>query len=354
MKNLNQLLRLLIICLSSSTAFGQPTITNQIMMDVGASAPVQYFEQTSFDPGPAGANQSWDMSQIPAKGQPIVWTALEPSQTPWTADFPAATHAFHFPQDSMEGTLYYHYDGNQLNLLGTINTLSTSLFQDTLVYDFNANPQLEMAFPMSYQDQVKDTAMGSAVISFGGNSITVDRTIYRTIRADGYGDLTTPYSSYSNVLRVIIDENVEDRTFGQVVTRQVNRRFYWYSPNEKYLLLQMDSLAVVPTAGPTTVSFNMFYRSGEVTTSIDNNIASDISLKAYPNPADEQLNISLNLPHSAKIKIEILDLQGRLIRSQHTQGMNNISLNTADIAPGIFLLVVQTSEGKASQLITIK
>lgn len=354
MKNLNHLYRFLLLLMSSGSLWGQPTITNQIMIDIGSNAPVQYFNQSVFSPGPAGPNQNWDMSQVSQQGMPIEWRALAPAETPWSNQFPTATHAFHFPQDSVEGTLYYHYDGAQLNLLGNVNALTTSQIQDTFVYDFNANPQLEMAFPMGFQDQVKDTAEGVAVISFGGNSITVDRTIYRTIRADGYGDLTTPYSSFSNVLRVVIDENVEDRTFGQLVTRQVNRRYYWYAPGEKYILMQMDSLAVVPLLGPSSVSYSMFYRSGAVSTSIDKNIASDIGLQAYPNPAHDQLHIRIQLPQAEPVQLELRDLQGRLIHQEQAFSSDGLSLSVADVTAGIYLLAINTAKGKASQLITIK
>ncbi len=354
MKNQNTFFICMNLLLFSTGLFAQPTITNQNMVEVGSSAPVQYFEQAVFSPGPAGPNQNWDFSQVMTKGTSFEWKALSPVATPWAADYPTATHAFPFLEDSIEGMHYYRYDGSRVELLGTVNALHNNGSTDTLLYDFNANPQLEMAYPLSYQGEVKDTASGTATISFAGNTVTVNRTIYRTLRADGHGDLTTPFGSFSNVLRVIIEEDIEDRTFGQIVTRQANRRYYWYAPNEKYLLLQMDSLAVLPLAGPSSVSFNMFYRSGEVMTGIDKNIATDIGLTVFPNPAHEQIHIRLQLARPEQIQLEIRDLQGRLIRQLDAFSTDPISLLTMDITPGIFLLIVKTQEGKATQLITLK
>jgi hypothetical protein len=308
-----QLLVSFALLLAALGLTAQPTITNQIMIEPGSTAPVQNFSQLAFDPGPAGPNQSWDFGQLSPQGMPYDWMALEPANTSWGSSFPTATHAFHFPQDSMENMLYYRYDGDKLELLGTINAINRSALQDTFTYDFTQNPQTELVFPMNYQDQARDTAQGQALISFGGASLTVDRTIYRTLIADAYGSLTTPLGTYSEVLRVVIDEHVEDRSFGQLVTRQVNRRYYWYAPNEKYLLLQMDSLAVVPLLGPSSVSYNMFYRSGAVTTSLEQNLVRRVALKVFPNPATDQVSIGLSLDRPQPVRLELRNLQGQLV-----------------------------------------
>ena len=134
---MKKLFTLLFLSFSLLQMMAQPTITSDIMFAIGDSAPVQYFDQGQgvFDAGPAGANVTWDFSAVNTNpNMAFTWRAELPSQTAWAADFPNATHAFRFPQDSGLNYLYYQYDGNKVELLGTINAAFYPEFNRTLLF----------------------------------------------------------------------------------------------------------------------------------------------------------------------------------------------------------------------------
>ncbi|MEL6849740.1 MAG: hypothetical protein AAFP92_14565, partial [Bacteroidota bacterium] len=303
---------LMALCLGcASLLWSQPTLDSSIMLGIGDRSPVQMFSQGQgvFDPGPAGPNQNWDFSTVSPVGEAFEWVALEPSETSWGSSFPTATLAVELPGDSTQDTRYYHFDGQQLNFLGYVAVLSGNQ-ADTFSYDLQANPALEIAFPATYQQSWQDTASGSSQVTVGGMTLTLDRTMYRTLVADGYGSLTTPLGTFSNVLRIRMEEKVEDKVFGQVTSTQDNARYFWYAPQEKYLLLQMDSL-VLHNAGGSFPSFSMFYRSGEVMTSLAPQLLPHHLLKAYPNPAKEAIWLAVEGQAIPSWQVEVLSLTGQ-------------------------------------------
>jgi chitinase len=66
------------------------------------------------------------------------------------------------------------------------------------------------------------------------------------------------------------------------------------------------------------------------------------ALSVYPNPVQDQLFI--NIPDGADVRLEILDLQGKLLQSAQTSGNYTVQINTASLHPGMYLLTL--SDGK--------
>lgn len=79
--------------------------------------------------------------------------------------------------------------------------------------------------------------------------------------------------------------------------------------------------------------------------------ASELSLQLFPNPATEQLTVSLALPKSGWVVFELYDVNGSLIRSMNisslSKGNHTTSLPVSDLANGMYLLKVHT-EAKVS------
>ena len=70
------------------------------------------------------------------------------------------------------------------------------------------------------------------------------------------------------------------------------------------------------------------------------------AIQVYPNPAGSECTISFqNTVESALI--ELVDLQGRVILSQNVNQVNAHTMNTSNLANGVYLVVV-TSEGSVS------
>ena len=79
MKTLTRTIGLLaMLCLAISFSFAQPVITQEVVFALGDRAPVTYLQGT-FDPGPAGAEVSWDFSGM-TTGVEFEWEATGPRQ----------------------------------------------------------------------------------------------------------------------------------------------------------------------------------------------------------------------------------------------------------------------------------
>ncbi len=82
-------------------------------------------------------------------------------------------------------------------------------------------------------------------------------------------------------------------------------------------------------------------------------------ITVYPNPANENVTVSFDLLNANDVQIDLIDITGKTIRATNSMrfgaGMNEISLNTADITQGIYFVKVSTTElSKTKRLVIIK
>ena len=67
----------------------------------------------------------------------------------------------------------------------------------------------------------------------------------------------------------------------------------------------------------------------------------EVDIKVYPNPVVENINISLGkFAESGKIKIQLFDIGGKLLRDETVQAQGIITLQAANLHPGIYFLQV--------------
>ena len=96
--------------------------------------------------------------------------------------------------------------------------------------------------------------------------------------------------------------------------------------------------------------FSQYFTTGGATTGI-NTIKKDngVSIMAYPNPAQDNINITLKGVESAKGQLEVIDGQGRLVLQQKASGIQNvISLNSLN--NGVYTILYK--DAKVSQIQT--
>ena len=174
-----------------------------------------------------------------------------------------------------------------------------------------------------------------------------------TVTADGYGTLQTPAGTYQNVLRVHTVETLTDNFMGFPTTNQTIHRWSWYAPNEKYILMHIDSVIVQPVSGPSSTSTSMFYRKSTTTSLQPGHVAAPQFL-AFPNPAQDHLFIRLEGISSTPLTINLTDLSGKTLRSEtYTDGtLHQLSLN--GITPGVYLIQASSKGAVSTQKIIIQ
>ena len=87
---------------------------------------------------------------------------------------------------------------------------------------------------------------------------------------------------------------------------------------------------------------------------VKNLVTSNATINLYPNPAQSQTNISINLTQSANVSVRIFDMVGREVYTKNAGklnfGINTINVNTSNFANGVYMYQVtvgdETKTGK--------
>jgi hypothetical protein len=79
-------------------------------------------------------------------------------------------------------------------------------------------------------------------------------------------------------------------------------------------------------------------------------VLNDNSLQIYPNPADEELNIVLNLSQNAETNFMVTDMAGKTVLNENkaiADGIHTTSINVASFASGIYFLQVTAGNSRS-------
>ncbi len=240
----------------------------------------------SFDANLTGANYNWDISSFEANSQDSLLT-VSVSSTPlayqlyfnnalFYPDY-VASYAQKGQDISLMGTIditerydYYKVTANSFSIVGfgaNVNGLPTSVKYDVIDKIFS--------LPMVYGaiDSTSSSYL-TTIPSLGSYGQWIDREI----EVDGWGQLTTPFSTY-DVLRIKTTLYQKDTVFvdqfslGTSFERPVETIYEWYSSGSGVPVLVVNVQAGIIT--------QMKYLD-QLQVSINNK--QQFSIKAYPNP----------------------------------------------------------------------
>ncbi len=317
------------------------------------------YDLNTFDPGPAGANQSWDFSAL--ADQPITIQQYgEPGNFEWSEFYPDADLTEQFGGIST----FYQLDNNGLRDLGFGGELP--VLQTTFALAITPSPALRyLEFPLTYQDTYTDTAFflrGFTVAELGlpipifADSVRQTRRTIRTVEVDGHGSLTLPTSSHSDVLRLRITEFYRDSievkwngtwveeipglpdVFENELFDTLNIYHFWEKGTGSELLsAYLDNSNTPDYRG-------VRYYSENYTVSNRDEALSSSDLQLYPNPTDARVQ----LIHDAGIaQVRVLNLTGQVLESHAlSQPARHITLSLVDYPNGLYLIETQTPDGQ--------
>jgi PKD repeat protein len=80
-------------------------------------------------------------------------------------------------------------------------------------------------------------------------------------------------------------------------------------------------------------------------------------LEMFPNPADDELNVSFDLPNMDDLTISMIDLSGKVIQKhlvKAKEGKNLVMMNTQELAAGMYQLVIVSSNGQKTLPFIVK
>ena len=80
-------------------------------------------------------------------------------------------------------------------------------------------------------------------------------------------------------------------------------------------------------------------------------------LNVYPNPATDRLTVEFSLPQAERVTVQLLDLTGKVLRQSTEEGIdgvNQVRLDLDGVAKGLYLLEVNTPNGKSVRKVNVQ
>jgi len=81
------------------------------------------------------------------------------------------------------------------------------------------------------------------------------------------------------------------------------------------------------------------------------------SLAIYPNPSNGSFNVTFDLAQNQNVTVEVINLQGQVVNSQSVvanAGANNLPVNMAGVATGVYFVKVQTIDGAITRRVAVQ
>jgi hypothetical protein len=108
-----------------------------------------------------------------------------------------------------------------------------------------------------------------------------------------------------------------------------------------------DSSGIYRTSVPVTTSTVIPSRVGVAPIA-----KKDIGLRVYPNPAQQTLDVSLNLATSESCSVWISDIFGKAVLKETTaaaSGAHKLRFDVASLASGTYLMFIRTANGTVAE-----
>lgn len=183
---------MVVLLLTAQLGFAQITLTQ-------ANAPVEgdvfeyvFVDATGISPGAAGADVTWDFSDLTTVGAGPSGDYADPATTAYASNFPTATLA----EVNTGSIIYYEVTATEMAIVGSVNLGATDL-----IIDYH-NPSTQMQYPFTYNSTFTDEG--------GRTYATLESRLERTVTADAYGTLILPIGTIENTLRVTSVQTLRD------------------------------------------------------------------------------------------------------------------------------------------------
>ncbi|MFN3446459.1 MAG: T9SS type A sorting domain-containing protein, partial [Bacteroidia bacterium] len=130
-----------------------------------------------------------------------------------------------------------------------------------------------------------------------------------------------------------------------VPNNQLDVRYIWLSENSKYFLA--EARMVVDT--PDQQKEFRYQTPRPVSSGLLNSLSNKIQTTAFPNPANEVLNIEAMLAAQQNYTVTLTDITGKVLNSFNIVGnhQTKITLPTANLRDGLYFVRIAGSDGQA-------
>ncbi len=333
---------IILLVLTISIVFSQPSIT------YSGNAPqigdIYYHSNTNdlLNPGPAGANQSWDFSEINVSSTSQS-SIMNPNNTPFANDFPECNQVYHFNETSTY--LYYDLSQDEMNHYGE------GFDDNPPMIIYFTDPIKEIEYPFAYNNSFDDEYASSKI--YEGLTWHTHGSV--TTTADAWGSVTTPEDTYNNVLRVLSVRNQVDSVFIEDIFMYATTctiwNYSWHTGSSHTPVMAIsifDSDILSDTTSNYTTS----------TQHVVNPVTEIRSLQVYPNPASDKILVSFTTNRINKITISIVDLTGKEIMQYQkdviSNGLQTFDLSLNMLKKGLYFVKIDDGNSTSSKKIIVR
>jgi hypothetical protein len=300
-QNMKKLLLSLLSFSFLTVSFAQTSITYQTHGLIADQ--MNFMKLCNYaDPGISGKNAVWDFTSLNIKSD-FEGTFGEARISEYAGVFKETNIVveefgnyffFNVSEDAMEQYGFISGDGST-----------------TIRYD---DPFVKMKFPFSFGDSYSGDYSGK--IS-GGCKTGVISGNY-SVEADGLGTLSLPHDvTYDNALRICETKSFTQSLSGEVLQMEIVTYRWYINENRLPLLSLIRKCSHLPdgdTIITTQAAYNPILFARPASPLAANSQAKSLQFNAFPNPFNDLLNISFNLPEKSGVEMAVFSLDGKLIR----------------------------------------
>ncbi len=209
----------------------------------------------------------------------------------------------------------------------------------------------------------------ATTLSVNSNLTNKDISLFQIVPMAGSGSISGNLSTGSkgNVVGAVVNLLNNSNTPVASTISDMNGNYYFGNVADGTYKIWVEiagktttPIIITINANNQTSTNNDFIVSGNTVipkpTSI-NNVNESLSIKTYPNPVENNLNLALNLENKARVSIEVFDLTGQLLIISNDfdlqAGSQTVRINLNQLAKGSYILKVsENNSAYTQQLIT--
>ncbi|MBI3519820.1 MAG: T9SS type A sorting domain-containing protein [Bacteroidetes bacterium] len=297
----------------------------------------------------SGTGVTWDILGLTYTDSLIATnTYSTPASNANSANYPGTTLVL---TDSTV-TTYYKSSTNKLELLG----VDAGFFD----LNYNTNAANIANYPVTYGYTDTDVLVGGTMnvpqFSLSG---PFTGTVITT--ADGTGTANfNGITSLSNCLRLKTIQHLNFSLAGGLITGTIDQNIYnFYHSSSKFPVFTISYSHIVASGLQSLDQVqNQVNILSNVSIGVKENKLNDIIFKAYPNPANDQLNLHFVLAKSESYTVEISNTLGQVVKTiampDLQAGMYNQAINTSDLGAGIYTIKVNGKNTQGTEKLVIQ
>ena len=208
--------------------------------------------------------------------------------------------------------------------------------------DPNVNVATEMG---NIFDIMGDVSIGGVQVGLGSNTVVGAKLLVRVAKWDGGSYSTVAQSNEYTVQDgepgTIVEINLTDLVSFASGDDISITAFHDENNEISVMSAQIGSGVLLYNDGSASQANSVFIVRGvEHFVSIDDNNVEAISLNAYPNPANNNVNISFSINQSSTVSVSVVSVTGDVVYNNNlgsiTSGSYNENINASQLANGVY------------------